>query len=221
MKKTKKKFKNIERIPNWASFIFVLMIKCAVRCLFKIKKENPHNYIEGKENFIIVTWHNRLLFLSALFSKGTRTRTKAIVSASRDGQYTADFVHQFGLKTLRGSSSRQAISVQRQSIDALKEGWHVCFASDGSRGPKYQMQRGAVHLASLTGSKIVPVVINASRYWQLNSWDRFQIPKPFCTLTLSVGDAIEVPEPCSDKEDLENWRKKVEDNLMKITIDKP
>ena len=220
MKKTKKKLKSIKKIPNWASFIFVVMLKFAVRCLFRIKIENPHNYIEDQENFIIITWHNRLLFLPALFSKAVRTRTKAIVSASRDGQYTADLVHQFGLKTLRGSSSRQALSVQRQSAEALKEGWHVCFASDGSRGPKYQMQRGPVHLASLTNTQIVPVVVNASRYWQLKSWDQFQIPKPFCTLTLSVGELIKVPSNLSGKEDLDIWRQKVEENLMKITIDK-
>jgi len=81
------------------------------------------------------------------------------------------------------------------------------------------MQRGPVHLASITGARIVPVVVNASRYWQLKSWDKFQIPKPFSTLTLLVGEAIKVP-PKLSKTNLEKWRQQVENKLLEITIDK-
>jgi lysophospholipid acyltransferase (LPLAT)-like uncharacterized protein len=220
MGKKKKKSRLIQRLPNWVSFIFVFLMKHAPCCLFKIKIENPHKYLESEENVIIISWHNRLLFLTALFPDRFRRRTKAIVSASRDGQYIADLAHQFGVKTLRGSSSSKASSVQRNATRAIQEGWHVAFTPDGPRGPKYKMQRGPVHLASLTGARIIPVSVNASRYWQLKSWDNFQIPKPFSRLTFVVGDAITVPKKISSKEDMEIWRKKAEASLMKITLDR-
>jgi hypothetical protein len=219
MSKLKKKFRSIKKLPNWIFFILAILIKCMVRCLYKVKIEDPNNYIELKDNFVVVIWHNRLLFLPALFSAAARKRTKAVISASRDGQYIADIVHQFGLQTLRGSSSRNASKVQRGAVQAINEGWHVCFTPDGPRGPKYHMQRGPVHLASLTNTRIVPLIINASRYWQLKSWDRFQIPKPFSKLTLLIGDPIKIPGDLSSKEDLETWRQRVEDKLMEITKD--
>jgi lysophospholipid acyltransferase (LPLAT)-like uncharacterized protein len=219
MGKFKKKFRSIKKLPDWIFFILVLLIKFMIRCLYRVKIEDPNNYIGTKESLVVVIWHNRLLFLPAIFPPKTRKRTKAVISASRDGQYIADIVHQFGLQTLRGSSSRKASNVQRGAVQAIKEGWHVCFTPDGPRGPKYKMHRGPVHLASLTNSKIVPVMINASRYWQLKSWDRFQIPKPFSKLTLVIGDLIKVPSNLSSKEELEIWRQRVEDKLMEITKD--
>ncbi len=220
MGKLKKKFRSIKKLPNWIYFVLVTFIKCFIRCFYRVKLEDPNGYVQAKENFIVVIWHNRLLFMPAVFPAGARKRTKAVISASRDGQYIADVVHQFGLQTVRGSSSRKGANAQRGAIKAINENWHVVFTPDGPRGPKYHMNRGPIHLASLTGRPILPIMVNATRYWQLKSWDRFQIPKPFSTLAVLVGDAITVPPDLSTKEDLELWRQKAEDRLMEITKDK-
>lgn len=221
MGRFKKKFRSIKKLPDWIFFIIVLLMKCMVRCLYRVKIEDPNNYITTKENFVVVIWHNRLLFMPALFPPIARKRTKAVISASRDGQYIADIVHQFGLQTLRGSSSRKASRVQRNAVQAIKEGWHVCFTPDGPRGPRYHMHRGPIHLASLTNTRIIPFIVNATRYWQVRSWDGFQIPKPFSRLTLLIGAPIEIPGDLSSKEELETWRQLVEGKLMEITRDKP
>ena len=64
----------------------------------------------------------------------------------------------------------------------------------------------------------MPVAINASRYWQIKSWDGFQIPKPGAKLTMIIGEPISVP-PALDAEGIEKWRKIVEDALNSITVD--
>ncbi len=200
-------------------FILALFIRCMIRCLYRVKIEDPDACVQAKENFIVVIWHNRLLFLPAVFPAAARKRTKAVISSSRDGQYIADVVHQFGLQTVRGSSSRKGANAQRGALKAVNDGWHVCFTPDGPRGPKYHMHRGSIHLASLSGRPVLPVMINASRYWQLKSWDGFQIPKPFSKITVVLGGPIEVPPNLSSKEELEEWRQKAEDKLMEITRD--
>ena len=73
-------------------------------------------------------------------------------------------------------------------------------------------------LASRTGAKIVPVAINSSRCWQLKSWDRFQIPKPWAKLTLIIGEPIEIPAALTP-EQLQEYRFKAENELLKITVD--
>lgn len=220
MEKIKKKFKQMRGLPIWAAFLFALITKCMVRCFYRVRIEDPNGYMEMKDNFIVTIWHNRLLFLPAVFPKKARVRTKAVISASRDGQYVTDIIRQFGLEAVRGSSSRKGANAQRGALKAIKENWHVVFTPDGPRGPKYYMHPGPVHLASATGRRIAPVSVNASRYWELKSWDNFQIPKLFSTLTVLIGEALEVPSEISTKEELEEWRRKTENKLMEVTIDK-
>ena len=69
-------------------------------------------------------------------------------------------------------------------------------------------------------TSVVPVAVNASRYWECKSWDRFQIPKPFSKLTVVVGKPIPIPQNLSSDE-LEKYRKIVEDALNEVSLVKP
>jgi lysophospholipid acyltransferase (LPLAT)-like uncharacterized protein len=40
--------------------------------------------------------------------------------------------------------------------------------------------------------KIVLVEIKPSSYWQLSSWDKFVIPKPFGTIDYYISDLIDI-----------------------------
>lgn len=142
-----------------------------------------------------------------------------MVSASRDGQYIADFISILGLKSLRGSSSKKGANAYRAGIKAVKEGYNVSFTPDGPRGPRYVMKTGPISLASVTGTGVIPISVNASRCWSVRSWDGFQIPKPFSTLTLILGDMVMIP-PDLDEDGLELYREKVEAALMAVTADR-
>lgn len=218
MSKLKKKFRNKKKLPALAMSVFTGLIKL-MSGLCKITIEDPHGYTELEENFIVTIWHNRMLFMPTVFPEKIRVRTKAVVSASRDGQYVVDVIERFGLQALRGSSSKKGSNAQRGALKAVQENWHVVFTPDGPRGPKYYMHPGPVHLAAVTGKRIAPVAINASRYWQLKSWDKFQIPKPFSKVNVVIGKAIEIPANISNREELEIWRRKAEESLMQVTKD--
>ncbi|MBO5959618.1 MAG: lysophospholipid acyltransferase family protein [Lentisphaeria bacterium] len=142
-----------------------------------------------------------------------------MISASRDGQYIADLVAQFGIKSVRGSSSRNAVKVLHEAFKSLKGGCLIGMTPDGPRGPKYHLNKGAIQLASKMGIPIVPMAVNYSSYWELKSWDRFQIPKPWAKITLVVGSEIVIP-PDLSKEEFESYRQKVEDALNAISVDK-
>ncbi len=214
----KRKFRNIKKLPTWIFLPPALLLKFIKTCLLRVEYIDPNNVLQDARGVISVTWHNRLLFFPVIFPPATRKRTMAVVSPSRDGQYIVDLISHFGIKSLRGSSSKQGARAQRAAFKALEEGYNVSFTPDGPRGPKYRMSRGPIHLASKTGHSIVPVSINVSRYWALKSWDGFQIAKPFAKLTLIIGDAIAIP-PELDADGIEKWRKIVEDKLLEITVD--
>src|SRR5207247_1418398 len=72
------------------------------------------------------------------------------------------------------------------------------FTIDGPRGPARVAQPGAVWLAKATGNPVLPFHLEASRHWTLKSWDRTQIPKPFATVAIAVGEPFTVPSDADD-----------------------
>ena len=161
----------------------------------------------------------QLLRVQISLPKFLRKRTLAVISPSRDGQYLSDFISLFGVVALRGSSSKRGAVAQLGAFHAIEEGKNVVFTPDGPRGPRYKMKNGPIHLASRSGAMLLPIVINYSRYWEVKSWDRFQLPKPFSTITLSIGDAIHVP-PELDADGLEKYRDLTEKAMLALTSDR-
>ncbi len=213
----KKKFRNIKKFPTWIFWFPATLMKTMKACM-RFKIVDPHEQTYRKAPAVTVTWHNRLLFFPVVFPPSVRKRTMAVVSASRDGQYVTDLIAHFGLKSLRGSSSRKGANALRGALDAIKEGYHVSFTPDGPRGPKYTMSQGPILVASKTGAPIIPVTVNASAYWEIKSWDRFQIPKPWAKLELILGEPIEIPPDLTEEQIIE-YREKVRQSLLDITVD--
>ncbi len=204
--------------PAWCYRLAIGVLILAKNLLLRVEIRDPWRHLEREESLITVAWHNRLLFCLIVFPRSLRERTVAVVSPSRDGQYLVDLISHLGIRCLRGSSSRQGARALRAAFQALAQGNNVCFTPDGPLGPKYRMSRGPIHLASRSGRPLVPVSINASRYWALHSWDNFQIPKPFARLTVILGEAITIPPGLDDK-GLEKWRRLVEKRLRDLTVD--
>ncbi len=69
----------------------------------------------------------------------------------------------------------------------IDDGHPVAFALDGPRGPSRVAQPGALWLAARTGHPILPVHAESSASWQLSSWDRTHVPRPFSTAALVIG----------------------------------
>ena len=74
----------------------------------------------------------------------------------------------------------------------LLNGMDAGFTIDGPRGPAYMAKPGAVTLARHTGQAILPFHVALRRYWELPSWDRLQIPRPFTRAAVFVGEPVYV-----------------------------
>lgn len=214
------KFREIKKLPDWVFFLPAKLI-LLFRMLMRHEIIDPNGYVGGKCAPAVVTiWHNRLLFFPVMCPKWERTHTAALISASRDGQYIADLCKQWEVESIRGSSSRKSVQVMGDAVDCLKRGKYVAMTPDGPRGPRYSMSRGPVRMASEMGVKIIPVAINYSSYWELKSWDKFQIPKPWAKITFVLGEAISVPENLTDEE-IDTWREILRKKLNEISLVTP
>ena len=138
-----------------------------------------------EEQCIAVTWHSELLIAPKVYRKlRKKQKTAAIIAQHHDGEIIARTLNFLNILPLRGSSRRGAKAVLIAAIKALKEGYSVMITPDGPKGPRYTMSDGAVALALRSNLPLMVVNYQAEAFWQLNSWDRFVIPKPFTTLNI-------------------------------------
>jgi len=64
-------------------------------------------------------------------------------------------------------------------------------------------------VSSSCGVAIVPSVTIPRKKWVLNTWDQFQLPKPFSTIDTYYGTPIAVPAGVESRDDLAAWADKV------------
>ena len=141
-----------------------------------------------RENYIAALWHNRLLLISFVLKKFLPLRPGAgLISASRDGDLISDLTRRFGFDVVRGSSSRLGASALRELEKVLATGRDVLITPDGPRGPAYELGPGIVFVAQKTGAAIVPINMEFSSCWRVNSWDGFILPRPFAKVRVIFG----------------------------------
>lgn len=109
----------------------------------------------------------------------TTNLSSGIISRHFDGEMIARILGYFHIKPLRGSSSRGAKQVLLEAFRALKQGDDLLVTPDGPRGPRHQVSDGAIALSRRADIPVLCVNYLPQSYWQLKSWDRFIIPKPF------------------------------------------
>lgn len=132
---------------------------------------------------VFAFWHRTLLVCAHRFrNKGIAI----LISPSFDGEMIARTVAHLGFHPVRGSSSRGGAAGLRNMAQSYAEDHRCAITADGPRGPNMLAKPGVVQLAELTGATWIGVYYALpNRAWQLRSWDRFLIPKPFSTVTFT------------------------------------
>lgn len=142
-------------------------------------------------------WHSHQL--SAVWHlRGTGGHV--LISASKDGEYIARVALALGFRPARGSSSRRGAAGLLHLVRLVQAGGAAAITPDGPRGPRYCIHRGVLELARLSGRPIVPFAIGLSSFWELPSWDRFRVPKPFSRGVCALGEPLTVPRDADDGE---------------------
>ncbi|HEY5040140.1 MAG TPA: lysophospholipid acyltransferase family protein [bacterium] len=153
-------------------------------------------------------WHETIL-MSVWYHRDQDVHV--MISASRDGELISRVARFFGYTPVRGSTSKGATEAARHLVSYLKAGKRCAITPDGPRGPRRQVQMGAITLARLSGCPVVPFAFAAEHCWRLKSWDRFIIPKPFSRAVFVYGEPIRVPRKGgSDAEFLKQIQKELD-----------
>jgi lysophospholipid acyltransferase (LPLAT)-like uncharacterized protein len=149
---------------------------------------------------------------------GRERGTAAMVSQSRDGDFLALGLRLAGVKTIRGSSRRNVkdkggLTALSELAGHVRAGSPALLAVDGPRGPRSRVHKGIAALSQQTGAAVLNVVAIPSRRWIFErSWDRFQIPKPFCRIDIWVAAPV-WPQP---GESIEQFRRRIEQSMCQL-----
>jgi lysophospholipid acyltransferase (LPLAT)-like uncharacterized protein len=168
--------------------------------------------VAGGRQPVMAFWHGRILPATYYFR---RRGIVVITSENFDGEWIAGIIERFGYGTARGSTSRGGRKAILQLVRDLAAGKPAGFTLDGPRGPARVAQPGAVWLSKATGNPVLPFHLEARRAWTLSSWDRTQIPKPFSTVAISMGEPFQVASD-ADEGALEQARLMLEERLKML-----
>jgi lysophospholipid acyltransferase (LPLAT)-like uncharacterized protein len=184
----------------------------ALGSTFRWREEGAGEYqhvLDSGRQPIMAFWHGRILPATVYFK---RRGIVVITSENFDGEWIAGIIERFGYGTARGSTSRGAVRALVQLKRDMAAGKPAAFTIDGPRGPAKVAQPGAIWLAKATGNPIVPFHIEADRYWTADSWDRTQVPRPWATVAIAIGEPMQIAND-ADEAAIERGRQDLEARL--------
>lgn len=162
-------------LVSWFAYAYTMFLGWTTR-IYWFKTEEFLELEKQGKNYIYAGWHNQQLFLLYPY-RGQKIC--ALISQSKDGEYIARVLPYFGMKAVRGSSTRGGARALIELIRAVREGYHPMLTPDGPRGPIYQVHPGILYLARKTGLPIIPAATALSHKFKVNSWDKMRVPLPF------------------------------------------
>ena len=183
-----------------------------------IGDEYAQKLIAKGEPIIPCYWHQMLIFGSWYMRKLQKRGLKIgfLISPSVDGEVPARIVQSWGAVAIRGSSNRTGARALKDMYNTIaKDKISPVTTSDGPTGPVHKFKQGAVLLAQLTQSPMLPIAYTASRCWELKTWDKFIIPKPFSRIIIAVGEPHNISKKLN-AEQMEDERVKMEVDMINL-----
>ncbi|MEI8365371.1 MAG: lysophospholipid acyltransferase family protein [Parachlamydiaceae bacterium] len=190
---------------KWLPYVIAYSAKYAIRFLLRTCRIRIHGidkFVKTAQESpcILMLWHDQLVLVPEIVTTFTSDFIcTAFISKSRDGDplelvtksYSRGRVLRVPHNTRHQALSRVIDILRGKSeLDKATDSRVVIITPDGPRGPRHVVKPGVIVAARESSAKIVPFSWKASRFWQLNTWDRMQIPKPFTTLHITFGDPI-------------------------------
>lgn len=173
--------------------------------------------------FLVVVWHGKGL-LPIFFFQGyplviysSQSRIAAPPTLSRHvRKLTLTSLRHLGYQVLDASTFPTESRGVIRFLQLLERGHSGLIAADGPSGPIFRAKPGAAYVAKKSGVALLPVAAAIRDAIALDSWDQFEIPRPFTRAVLAIGEAIEVPEELDD-EGLQRLSSRLESVLNDLT----
>ena len=182
-------------------------------CRFEITGWKTFIETAEKEKCLLALWHHDLGVITEFFHRfAPHLIYIGFISNSRDGEAMACLVLSYKEGRVIRVSHQAKHAALKEAIESLNQKTGIIvFTPDGPRGPRHKLKPGIVNAAKSTGAAILPFSWSSNRFWTLNTWDKFKLPKPFTTIRICFSNPLYI-----DKErPLDQAREELEQILMK------
>ena len=156
-------------------------------------EENLINLINSSKPIMVCVWHGRLVFPSWYLRLKT-TNVHAIASRHADAEIMARILQRWGYGLIRGSTRKGCKVVVKRMTEIFNNAGIIAVTNDGPKGPPRIAKAGSTGVALKYNVQIITITGSATKYWQLKSWDRSMLPKPFGTIQLIISPPLIISE---------------------------
>ena len=183
-------------------------------------EEHLLNLINSDKPIMVCVWHGRLLFPSWYIRLKT-TNLYAIAGRHADAEIMAKILKKWGYELIRGSTRKGGKAVVQKMAEVFKNSGIVAVTNDGPKGPARIAKAGSTGLALKYNVQIITITGSATKYWQMKSWDRFMLPKPFGRIQLIISPPLDNTEKLKSAEEevqhLSDFMNQYQDEADKLT----
>ena len=183
-------------------------------------EEHLLSLINSGEPIMVCVWHGRMLFPSWYIRLKT-TNLHAIASRNTDGEIMARILNNWGYGLIRGSTRKGGKEVVQKMAAVFKIAGIVAVTNDGPKGPPRIAKAGSTGLALKYNVQIITITGSATKYWQMKSWDRFMLPKPFGIIQLIVSPPLDITKELKTAEEevqlLSDFMNQYQDEADRLT----
>ncbi len=142
--------------------------------------ETLRNLRKVDEPVAFTLWHNRLFITAEIFRRYRQGRPiYGLVSPSKDGAWLEAFFSLIGIRAVRGSSHKLGREAVTALVEVMRAGHDIGITPDGPRGPIYEFKAGGLIVTRRVQAPLLLMGCAYESSWQLRSWDRFHLPRPF------------------------------------------
>ena len=194
MKKIIKHYlKNSELVFNIVASMIFIYLKLAYftsRWHFIMPENIDEEKLDNENGLFFAIWHNRLAYSMYIFRN--YKNAFGLTSPHSDGKIIGKLIVMMSHEIIQGSTNKNSNSAVKEIIKQITNGGKIVVTPDGPRGPVYKNGSVITKIASKYNKKVIPVSCHASRYFELRSWDKMMLPKPFSKIIVVIGEPLEL-----------------------------
>lgn len=171
-------------------FVYLKFSYFTSRWWFIMPENVDEKKLDNENGLFFAVWHNRLAYSMHIF--GNYKNVFGLTSPHSDGKIIGKLVLMMNHKIIEGSTNKNSNIAVKEIIKQITHGGKIVVTPDGPRGPVYKNGSVITKIASKYNKKLVPVSCYASKYFELKSWDKMMLPKPFSKILVLVDKPLEL-----------------------------
>ena len=102
----------------------------------------------------------------------------------------AQVLRGWGYGLIRGSTKKGGKEVVQKMGKIFKNSGIIAITNDGPKGPERIAKAGSIATAIKYNAQVITITGSATKYWQMKSWDKSILPKPFGKIYIQISPPL-------------------------------